>query len=175
MIRFARLTPAVVEQDHAALMRDIPMLRAWSAQDWPTAAFTVTDNEVDLVRHDREHEERIAFTFSVLLDDRIVGCIYVHRFGLGLRTRDIVADDETVASCIDDTVVRGWCHDIAADTFVEAVRTEFSDPFGTSARWWWQTNTACPEQVAACDRLGLTDELTFTTPAATWVLRAVPE
>ena len=74
-----------------------------------------------------------------------------------------------------DTVVRGWCHDVTADAFVDAVRVEFPDPFGTGGRWWWQTNTACPEQLAACDRLGLTDELSFATPAATWVLRAVPE
>jgi hypothetical protein len=173
VIRFARLTPAVVEQDHAAVMRDVPLLRAWSGQDWPTPSFTVAENLVDLVRHDREHADRIAFTHSVLLDDVIVGCVYVHRFERGLRTRDITSAVDPSRQL--DAVVRGWCHDVTADVLVEACRTAFPDPFDAGGRWWWQTNTGCPEQLAACDRLGLTDELAFVTPAATWVLRAVPE
>ena len=173
MIRFARLTPAVVEQDHAALMRDIPVLRTWSAQDWPTPEFTIADNLVDLVRHDREHAEGLAFTYSVVLDDVVVGCIYVHRFELGLRTRDIVPPAGQAHAA--DTVVRGWSHDVTAAELIRSGRDAFPDPFGAGGRWWWQTNTGCADQLIACDALGLTDELVFGTPAATWVLRAVPE
>ncbi len=173
MIRFQRLTPTFVEQDHAALMRDVDALRAWSAQDWPTVDFTVDDNLVDLIRHDQEHLDAIALTFSVILGADIVGCIYVHRFEHGLRTRDIVPPADPRHH--RDTIVRGWAHDIAADTLIQASRDEHGDPFESGGRWWWQTNTDCPDQLAACDRSGLSDELSFETPAATWVLRSVPE
>ncbi len=173
MIRFQRLTPSVVEQDHAALMRDIAMLRAWSAQDWPTQTFSVADNLVDLQRHDDEHEAGIAFTYSVLSDDVVVGCIYLRPFVDALLTRDVeVAADDAHAA---DTVVRGWSHDVTADELVAASLAEHGGDFGGSGRRWWQTNTDCPAQLDACDRLGLTDELRFRSPAATWVLRAVPE
>lgn len=173
MIHFQRLTPAVVEQDHAALMRDIPMLRAWSGQDWPTPSFTIAENRVDLERHDREHEEGVAFTYSVLLDDVIVGCIYVRPLIDALRTRDV--EPAATTTGLHDTVVRGWAHDMSADELISSSLATHGGDFGPDTRRWWQTNTDCPEQLAACDRLGLTDEQRFAGPTATWVLRAVPE
>jgi hypothetical protein len=173
VIRFQRLTPAVVEQDHAALMRDIPLLRAWSGQDWPTPAFSVGENLVDLERHDREHDDGVAFAYSVLLDDVIIGCIYVRPLADALRTRDVEPPDDMYG--LRDTVVRGWAHDITDDELVAAALQMHGDDFGTGRRRWWQTNTDVPEQLAACERLGLVDELRFVGPTATWVLRAVPE
>jgi hypothetical protein len=173
MIRFQRLTPAVVDQDHAALMRDIRMLRAWSGQDWPTPDFSVADNRVDLQRHDDEHEAGIAFTFSVLVDDVVVGCIYVRPFADALSTRGVTPPDDP--RLLTGTVVRGWSHDVPADELIAVSLAEHGDDFGDTARQWWQTNTECPEQIAACDRLGLTNERVFHGPTATWVLRAVPE
>lgn len=173
MIRFQRLTPAVVVEDHAALMRDIPRLRAWSGQDWPTPEFSVAENLVDLERHDREHEDGIAFTYSVLLDDVVVGCIYVRPFADALTTREVEPPDDP--RLLTGTVVRGWAHDITADELIGASLAAHGGDFGSTARRWWQTNTDCPDQLDACDRLGLTDERTYAGPTATWVLRAVPE
>lgn len=173
MIRFQRLTPVVVEQDHAALMRDIPLLRAWSGQDWPTPSFSTAENLIDLERHDREHEEGVAFTYSVLLDGVIVGCIYVRPLIDALRTRDVEPPNGTPG--LFDTVVRGWSHDMSMDELITASLEAHGGDFGVGIRRWWQTNTDCADQLAACDRLGLTDEMRFDGPAATWVLRAVPE
>ncbi|MFZ4719091.1 MAG: hypothetical protein ACOYMR_06685 [Ilumatobacteraceae bacterium] len=173
MIRFRRLTPAVVREDHAALMRDIPLLRAWSGQDWPTPDFSVEENLVDLERHDREHEEGIAFTYSVLLDDVVVGCIYVRPFADALTTRATEPPDDP--QLLTGTAVRGWSHDVTADELIAASLAQHGADFGPTVRRWWQTNTDCPEQLAACDRLGLTDERSYTGPTTTWVLRAVPE
>ena len=74
---FVPLTPALLDQDYAAVMRDITMLRAWSGQDWPTADFPIESNLADLVRHDREQRDGIALTYSVLLHGVVQGCIYV--------------------------------------------------------------------------------------------------
>ncbi len=173
MIRFHPLTPAVVERDHAALMRDIPALRAWSAQDWPTPSFSIAENLLDLQRHDREHRDGIAFTYSVVLDESIIGCIYVRPLGDALRTRDVAPPADTPG--LHDTVVRGWAHDISDDLLVSASLEAHGGDFGADRRRWWQTNTDCPSQLTACDRLGLADDLRFGGPTATWVLRAVPE
>lgn len=173
MIRFSRLTPAVVEQDFAAVMRDVPLLRAWSGQDWPTPDFTVEENLVDLVRHDLEHEEGIAFTYSVLLGHDVVGCIYVRPFADALSTRDVEPPEDPQLG--SGTVVRGWAHEVPADELISSSLAEHGGDFGDGARRWWQTNTDCPDQLAACDRLGLTDRQEFRGPTATWVLCAVPE
>ena len=45
-VEFVALSPALLDDDYAAVMRDIPMLRAWSNQDWPTLAFT-TDRRLE--------------------------------------------------------------------------------------------------------------------------------
>jgi hypothetical protein len=173
VIDFRRLTPGDVEQDYAAVMREIPMLRRWSAQDWPTTTFSPADDLVDLERHDREHEDGTAFTYSVLLDGLIVGCIYVHPIGEALRSRQVQPPADVHA--LAHTVVRGWAHDVPVEELVTASLEAHGGDFGPALRRWWQTNTACPEQLAACERLGLTDELRFRGPTATWVLRAVPE
>ena len=39
---------------------------------------------------------------------------------------------------------------------------------------WWQTNTDCPDQVAACEALGLTREVAIPTERTTWLLRRAP-
>ena len=68
-----------VELDHAALMDSKEMLRQWSQSGWPPDNFSLSDNLVDLERHEREHIERKAFTFTVLDLDatKCLGCVYI--------------------------------------------------------------------------------------------------
>jgi hypothetical protein len=55
------------------------MLRTWSQSDWPPDDFTLVDNLVDLERHDQEHVERQAFTYTVLDPSAktCLGCVYI--------------------------------------------------------------------------------------------------
>ena len=68
-----------VDRDYEAVMASAPMLRRWSQTDWPADDFTRAENLVDLERHEREHLERVAFTFTVLHPDgdRCLGCVYL--------------------------------------------------------------------------------------------------
>jgi RimJ/RimL family protein N-acetyltransferase len=73
------LTVEHVEVDFAALMSSRETLREWSGSDWPSDEFTLEENRDDLERHDREHRQREAFTFTVLAPDRerCLGCVYL--------------------------------------------------------------------------------------------------
>lgn len=168
-LTFIPLTPALVEPDYAAVMRDIPMLRAWSGQDWPTETFPIESNLDDLIRHDREQTERVALTYSVLLNGTVQGCIYVQPFADALAARRL----EAVAPSADsgDVVVRGWLHHRPASDLVTACMSWLgSDPF-TFPRLWWQTNSQCPDQLAACDSLGLRTALSLGGTNRTWEMR----
>ncbi len=68
-----------VELDYDAVMSSAPMLRRWSQTEWPADDFTLAGNLADLERHEREHEERVAFTYTVLdpTAARCLGCVYL--------------------------------------------------------------------------------------------------
>jgi len=65
--------------DYDAVMSDPAALRRWSQASWPADDFTLDENRADLERHEREHREGVAFTFTVLSPDgsRCLGCVYV--------------------------------------------------------------------------------------------------
>jgi hypothetical protein len=175
-VEFVALTPMLLEQDYAAVMRDIQMLRDWSAQGWPTAEFTKDENLEDLQRHDREQRERIALTYSVVVDGMVCGCIYVRPFVDALRTREIEPPTTTKVPATD-AVARGWAHDITAEHLITATRLLLMLPPFDFTRIWWQTNTSCPDQIEACEQSGLIESLTFVGATATWTMHttaAVP-
>jgi hypothetical protein len=68
-----------VELDYAAVMSSPGMLRDWCQCDWPADDFTLEENLADLQRHEREHLEKVAFTFTVLTPDaeKCLGCVYL--------------------------------------------------------------------------------------------------
>jgi RimJ/RimL family protein N-acetyltransferase len=68
-----------VAADYEAVMSSPAMLRRWSQSDWPADDFTLAENLADLQRHEREHEEGVAFTFTVLDPEqtRCLGCVYL--------------------------------------------------------------------------------------------------
>lgn len=173
-IEFVPLTPALVEADFAAVMRDIPMLRAWSGQDWPTPEFTRAENLGDLVRHDREHGERMALTYSLRVDGVVQGCIYVHPFEHAWHTRGIAPPAPTVTTA-NHVAVRGWLHDRSALDLLRATLAFLAAPRFGFPRLWWQTNDHCPAQIDACERMGLTEEVSVAGPDRRWLMRAAPE
>ncbi len=169
-LTFVPLTPALVEPDYAAVMRDIPMLRAWSGDDWPTEKFPIESNLEDLVRHDREQTERVALTYSVLLDAMVQGCIYVQPLLESFDEREL----ETLSAAADvgDIVVRGWLHDRPAIDLIAASMSWLgNEPFKFS-RLWWQTNANCTDQLAACEELRLRRVLSVRGDGQTWEMRA---
>jgi RimJ/RimL family protein N-acetyltransferase len=76
-LRPLRATDA--ELDYEAVMSSAEQLRRWSQSSWPADDFTLAENRADLQRHEREHAERAAFTFTVLdpAGARCLGCVYL--------------------------------------------------------------------------------------------------
>jgi RimJ/RimL family protein N-acetyltransferase len=68
-----------VELDYDAVISSAAQLRRWSQSGWPADEFTLAENLDDLQRHEREHIERKAFTFTVLNPHgtRCLGCVYI--------------------------------------------------------------------------------------------------
>jgi RimJ/RimL family protein N-acetyltransferase len=68
-----------VELDYDAVMSSTEELRRWSGSEWPADGFTLAENLADLERHEREHNERKAFTFTILNAEgtRCLGCVYI--------------------------------------------------------------------------------------------------
>ncbi len=169
-LTFIPLTSALVEADYAAVMRDIPMLRAWSGQDWPTETFPIECNLEDLIRHDREQADRVALTYSVLIDGVVQGCIYAQPLAAALAARNLAPDP--VPADMGDVVVRGWLHDRPAFDLVEACMSWLGDVPFEFPRLWWQTNSLCPDQIVACDELGLTRAMSVQGEDRTWEMRS---
>jgi RimJ/RimL family protein N-acetyltransferase len=73
------LTVGHVELDYEAVMVSREQLNRWSQTTWPTPDFTLAENRADLARHQREHNEGVAFTYTVLdpTESRCLGCVYI--------------------------------------------------------------------------------------------------
>jgi len=67
------------EIDYAAVMDSKLMLRIMSQSSWPPDNFTIEMNRKDLERHEEEHDERTAFTYTVLnqTESICLGCVYI--------------------------------------------------------------------------------------------------
>lgn len=120
-----------VELDYDAVMASAAQLRRWSQSDWPADGFTLAENLQDLVRHEREHGEGSAYTFTVMAPDgaRCLGCVYVQppdpglatllagaahaaTVGFWVRTSEIANDlDRHLLATLLDWFVRGWSFD----------------------------------------------------------------
>ena len=77
LLRPLRTTDVALDYD--AVISSAEMLRRWSLSDWPREGFIARENLADLLWHEREHEEGIAFTFTVMApdDSECLGCVYV--------------------------------------------------------------------------------------------------
>ena len=79
--RLEPLGPRHNERDHAAWMGSIDYIRSLpgfdGGGDWPEA-MSLEDNLSDLEMHERHFRERVGFTYSVLVADEVVGCVYIY-------------------------------------------------------------------------------------------------
>ena len=80
-----------VDLDYAAVMEDPAYLRNWGQGSWPADNFTLEENLLDLERHQREHREMTAFTFTVLspAEDTCFGCVYITPIGMRIPASQI--------------------------------------------------------------------------------------
>lgn len=98
-LRLRPLCAADAELDYDAVMESAAMLRRWSGTSWPPDDFTLAENRADLERHEREHRERVAFTYTVLAPDgaRCLGCVYLQPLPGEIAARTRAAHGAAVA------------------------------------------------------------------------------
>jgi hypothetical protein len=80
--RLEPIGPEHNEQDHAAWMSSIEHIHSTAGfpnpdDGWPYP-MSLDDNRADLVAHRRDFENRTGFTYSILADDCVVGCVYLY-------------------------------------------------------------------------------------------------
>jgi RimJ/RimL family protein N-acetyltransferase len=115
---FRPLRASDVELDFDAVISSSHMLRAWSQSDWPVDGFTLEENLDDLQRHEQEHLDKKAFTYTIMNPEGTfcLGCIYMNPL-------------------IQETVDLGICQHPAKDEEV----------FAASVRYWVRESHATKE------------------------------
>lgn len=157
------LNPSHVEIDYDAVMSSREMLRLWSGSAWPRDDFTLAENLADLAGHDREHRERIAFTFTVLNNqlNLCLGCVYMRPLS------DLQEANAEKLSGIrqDEAITRFWVRTALMDTgfdmnLLKALIGwyETSWPF---SRLYFHTRSANTQQVSLFEAAGLTRQWTL--------------
>lgn len=78
--RLRMLAAADAEADYDAVMASQARLRAGSPHGWPREGFTLEENLADLVRHEQEFHDRVAFAYTMVSPDesRVLGCVYIN-------------------------------------------------------------------------------------------------
>ncbi len=78
MLRMLRATDVELDFDAVISSREQLLLR--SGGDWPVEGFSLADNLADLQRHEQEHLERKAFTYTVMnpTETECLGCVYIN-------------------------------------------------------------------------------------------------
>lgn len=75
------LSPEFAEQDFAAVKASAESIRHVFGPEngWPSARITFDENMADLIRHEREFNERVAFAYCILNPQlkRYLGCVYI--------------------------------------------------------------------------------------------------
>jgi hypothetical protein len=77
LVRPLRATDVALDYD--AVISSRAELLVSSGGTWPREGFTLEENRADLERHEREHGERIAFTYTVMnpSETECLGCVYL--------------------------------------------------------------------------------------------------
>ena len=140
------------ELDYDAVMESKSMLRVWEQSDWPTDDFSLADNLKDLERHEREHQEGKAFTFTVMNSDETecLGCVYINP--LASMLQKLNAGDDLIQTLGDDeAVVMFWVRRSqlpqGLDDRLLGALIDWFDQEWEFSRVLFSTNSSSPRQV----------------------------
>lgn len=178
-LRLVPLTEAHTLVDLEAVLASADELRRWSDSEWPEPGFDAAANTTDLRRHREEHEQGVAFTYSVQTPDgnRVLGCIYVNPLDRALTTRGVAAHHVSAPPVAGGAaVVRGWIRadepTALLDHLVDSSVGWLAGPSWHFPEVWWQAPTQLPAQLAACDRARLVRRIDVPGIGTGWQLRA---
>jgi hypothetical protein len=80
VVTLAKLEAKHNRRDHAAWTSSIEHIKrtpGFENREWPRP-MTLEANLAELQEHERDFERREGFTYTVLVDDEVVGCVYVY-------------------------------------------------------------------------------------------------
>ncbi len=81
LFKLSVLGPSFADMDFHAVHASADSIRHvyGPSNDWPNANMTYSENLADLVRHEREFNDRIAFAYALLdlKSEHYLGCLYV--------------------------------------------------------------------------------------------------
>jgi hypothetical protein len=110
------LGPEHNEADYAAWTSSFEHIHAtpgWEDSSWPRE-MTLDDNRRDLERHARDFRERTGFTYTVLGEGEVVGCVYIYpsehgeaRVQSWVRARSAELDTE-LWRAVTDWLGKSW-------------------------------------------------------------------
>ncbi len=132
-------------------------LRAWSGSGWPPDDFTIEDNRTDLERHEREHREGVAFTYTVLTPHRseCLGCVYL------TPLRWLQDDNPSVETVSPEAAVIGFW--VVEALLVDGLEGRLLEELRLWLRQYWSfpavyfaARAANVRQVALFEQAGLT-------------------
>lgn len=160
------LTTDHVHLDYAALMVSNEMLQLWGGTGWPSVDFTVEENWEDLDMHEREHKERVAFTYTVLNPDETecLGCIYITPLS------DYVDMNPDILTNVDpkEAVVGFWVKqprlaDHLDERLLAALRDWFKQEWAFTAVYF-STRTQNTQQVQLLEATAMPKQYTLAVP-----------
>ncbi len=78
--RLRMLAASDTQADYEAVMASQARLRAGSPHGWPRVGFTLEENRADLIRHEQEFHDRVAFAYTMVSpdDSTVLGCVYIN-------------------------------------------------------------------------------------------------
>lgn len=98
-----------VDLDYEAVMENPAMLRLSGGGVWPADDFTREANLADLIIHEKEHADGVAFTYTVMnpAQNLCLGCVYVNQLS---NTHRLTRVAEAAADGPDDraVIIRYW-------------------------------------------------------------------
>ena len=150
-----------VELDYIAVMESRKFLRKWEQSTWPADDFTLAGNLKDLQRHEREHINHEAFTYTVMnpTETQCLGCVYIYPLTARWLIRAEATPVGNTAWADYEAVIRFW---IRQSRLAEGMDRQLLDILRSwFAQEWafdgylFHTSEQFEQQVAMWERAGL--------------------
>ncbi|AGF57156.1 hypothetical protein B0P06_004555 [Clostridium saccharoperbutylacetonicum] len=113
-----KLTALDLKEDYIAVMEAKEHIHELYTEEytngWPADNLTIEEDEMDLIRHEKEFDERVAFAYTVfdLENKNCLGCLYIdpsnyHDAEITMWTRNSITD-ELLYRTIKNWIKRDW-------------------------------------------------------------------
>lgn len=166
---FRPLRATDVERDFEAVVESAAQLRELFQGTWPRDGFTLKEDLHDLEMHEKEHEEREAYTFTIMDPEEAtcLGCIYFVPLITYLKDLDEARASETTNA---DAAVCFW---VRSSRLKDGLEERVLRQLGHWLKTEWPlrralltTRESALRQITLFEKVGLQEALRFPHPIA---------